>query len=259
MTALITTTEKQSLWQAAAQGDRNAHDQLLLAHDAMIRKEAYKFARYCKHLTADDLYQEGMIGAIRAMQHYDSTIASFTTYVLPWIQKAIRRAIDNQEDTIRLPVYLRSKQQAPMCISLDVNHSQEDDDTPLADTIPTPTPDQGTGIDWTVLFDRADLTPRERYVISARYSGNGETLERTGERIGLTRERIRFIETEAIRKLRAVAPTLAAAKIMTDTPTVSGVPDPRPTLVASAREYTQEQKRRNAPKPTSRKKKHQIA
>jgi RNA polymerase primary sigma factor len=49
------------------------------------------------------------------------------------------------------------------------------------------------------------LTPRERRVLQLRFGlidGHQRTLEEVGKRIGVTRERIRQIETKALRRLR---------------------------------------------------------
>jgi len=49
------------------------------------------------------------------------------------------------------------------------------------------------------------LTPRERRVLQLRFGlldGHQRTLEEVGKRIGVTRERIRQVETQALRKLR---------------------------------------------------------
>ncbi|MGI8423076.1 MAG: sigma-70 family RNA polymerase sigma factor [Chloroflexota bacterium] len=51
----------------------------------------------------------------------------------------------------------------------------------------------------------AALTPREQVVLQMRFGlGDGHVfpLERIGERLGLTRERVRQIEASALRKLR---------------------------------------------------------
>nr|WP_290668506.1 sigma-70 family RNA polymerase sigma factor [Ardenticatena sp.] len=51
----------------------------------------------------------------------------------------------------------------------------------------------------------ASLHPREAQILRLRYGlkgGNGMTLEQVGQKYGLTRERIRQIEVEALRKLR---------------------------------------------------------
>ena len=49
------------------------------------------------------------------------------------------------------------------------------------------------------------LTPREARILRLRYglhNGHAHTLEEVGRKFGLTRERIRQIEVEALRRLR---------------------------------------------------------
>jgi RNA polymerase primary sigma factor len=55
------------------------------------------------------------------------------------------------------------------------------------------------------------LNPRMRRVLSLRFGLNGETpqtLEEVGSGLGITRERVRQLESRALRELRAVAPDL---------------------------------------------------
>jgi RNA polymerase primary sigma factor len=55
------------------------------------------------------------------------------------------------------------------------------------------------------------LKPRMRYVLSLRFGLDGEkprTLEEVGDALGITRERVRQLETRALRELRQVAPGL---------------------------------------------------
>ena len=55
------------------------------------------------------------------------------------------------------------------------------------------------------------LTPRMRLVLSRRFGLDGEppqTLEQVGESLGITRERVRQLESRALRELRSVAPAL---------------------------------------------------
>lgn len=100
--------------------------------------------------------------------------------------------------------------------SLDQPTSR-DDDRPLVNFLKTATVESRSPLDHIeqeaekdclqTLMD-AHLTPRETTILKLRY-GFGEEKERTLEEIGkifsLTRERIRQIEAEAIRKLRAKA------------------------------------------------------
>ena len=55
------------------------------------------------------------------------------------------------------------------------------------------------------------LAPRMRHVLSRRFGLDGEapqTLEQVGADLGITRERVRQLESRALRELRSVAPGL---------------------------------------------------
>jgi RNA polymerase primary sigma factor len=57
----------------------------------------------------------------------------------------------------------------------------------------------------------SELNPRMRRVLTLRFGLDGEspqTLEEVGSQLGITRERVRQLETRALRELRAVAPGL---------------------------------------------------
>jgi RNA polymerase primary sigma factor len=56
------------------------------------------------------------------------------------------------------------------------------------------------------------LEPRLRDVLERRFglaNGEGQTLERIGQELGITRERVRQLETRALKELRTIAPELA--------------------------------------------------
>jgi RNA polymerase primary sigma factor len=66
--------------------------------------------RLPKHLSQDDLYQEGMLGLLRAVDLYQPELGfRFKTYAGWWIEQHIYRAIDNDDRQVRLPVYLQEK------------------------------------------------------------------------------------------------------------------------------------------------------
>jgi RNA polymerase primary sigma factor len=98
----------------------------------------------------------------------------------------------------------------PAPISLD-GFVGEDQDTRLSDVVAD---DGATNLEWAaeqrLLADQIHdtlltLTPRERRVIERRFGlgdDSDETLTAIGREIGVTRERIRQIESTALRKLR---------------------------------------------------------
>jgi RNA polymerase primary sigma factor len=85
----------------------------------------------------------------------------------------------------------------------------------LIEDTKTDAPDQQTAMNLrsTELVKALDqLNPRMRHVVERRFGLDGEppqTLEEVGVGLGITRERVRQLESRALRQLRAVAPELA--------------------------------------------------
>lgn len=96
-------------------------------------------------------------------------------------------------------------------VSLDEPVGDEDDATTVDFIAAEEGPDPTDKLDQVLLTKElesvlASLTPREARVIRMRYGLRGSqeyTLEEIGDRFGLTRERIRQIEQDALRKMRA--------------------------------------------------------
>jgi RNA polymerase primary sigma factor len=96
-------------------------------------------------------------------------------------------------------------------LSLDSPINEEDDDTELGmfvEDLVTPTPIQSTYNK--LLSEKVEevletLPPREARILRLRFgleNGRTFTLEEVGQKFGLTRERIRQIESKALRRLR---------------------------------------------------------
>lgn len=63
-----------------------------------------------KHLSLEDIMQEGFIGLLRATDLYDPERGfRFKTYATWWIEQRMRRAIADGDRTIRLPVHIQEK------------------------------------------------------------------------------------------------------------------------------------------------------
>lgn len=104
----------------------------------------------------------------------------------------------------------RAEQAALVPASLDEAHT-DDGTGSLAEIIadplqPTPLEEVAHGLLRDDLSEAlSHLTARERNILGLRYGLDGETaltLEQIGQRLGLTRERVRQLESEALKKLR---------------------------------------------------------
>src|SRR6185437_13347924 len=83
-----------------------ARDRLTVANLRLINFAIRHIARSAKSLDPWDLYQEGTIGLMRAVEKFDPELGlKFSTYALWWIRQAIFRGLDDKDRTIRVPVH----------------------------------------------------------------------------------------------------------------------------------------------------------
>jgi RNA polymerase sigma factor (sigma-70 family) len=82
-----------------------ARERLILSN---LRLVVYVARRYGNRgVSRDDLFQEGCIGLMRAVEKFDHRLGNrFSTYAYWWIQQTIDRALTVKWRTIRLPVHL---------------------------------------------------------------------------------------------------------------------------------------------------------
>lgn len=85
---------------------KKALNELLLRNRRLVASVALKFGKHARHLTIEDLIQEGMIGLMHAIDRFDLDAGiRLSTYGTWWVRQAISRAIADQDRTIRLPVH----------------------------------------------------------------------------------------------------------------------------------------------------------
>jgi RNA polymerase primary sigma factor len=224
---------------ARAAHERAKHE-FVTANLRLVVKMARRYRQQA--LPLPDLIQEGNIGLMRAVERFDHGRGfRFSTYAGWWIRQSLNRALSNKARLIRVPVHrldavLRagraarelggevgpSGQALPLAqahavttqpVSLDRSRGRQREQT-LHDVLAEP-----DAVDAEESCDRTRrvrelqrlldaLTPVEAEVLRLRFGLGGSdalTLRQTGAHYGLSRERIRQIQQEALVKLRGIA------------------------------------------------------
>lgn len=82
--------QQMKLLNEARSGSKAARDQFIMANLRLVLSVIQRF--YSKKENADDLFQVGTIGLIKAMDNFDTTLSlRFSTYAVPMIIGEIRR------------------------------------------------------------------------------------------------------------------------------------------------------------------------
>jgi RNA polymerase sigma factor (sigma-70 family) len=184
-------------------------------------------ARYVgRGLDRDDLDQAAVLGLMRAAQLFDPRRGvKFTTYATWWCRQFVRRAIENEAKTIRLPAHVlqslgrrarahaRGEQllQPSECESAALralwftapDEDEEQSFEPADDADGPGELTQRSELGHAVRDAIGKLPERLRTIIERRF-GIGcekENLREIGERLGVSRERVRQLETHALKLL----------------------------------------------------------
>jgi RNA polymerase primary sigma factor len=245
---LVTPQEEIRLAARVKRGDGEARTLMITSNLRLVVTIARSYVNLGLPLL--DLISEGNIGLVKAVERFDPTQgAKLSSYASWWIRQAIKRALDNQSRTIRVPVHRREKQMKVRRVASQMSQElgREPTDEELAAEIgidaetvfklntasPAPTSlDAQTADEESVEFSEtvADenartpfealrdqdlrdkigtllvvLTERERKIVRERFGFTGgrcKTLEEIAATVGVTRERIRQLQTAAVSKLR---------------------------------------------------------
>ena len=105
---LLSAEDEKELAIKAAQGDSAAKEKLINSNLKLVVSIAKKFQG--NGISFLDLIQEGNIGLIAAIDKFDTSLGyRFSTYAYYWIKTTISRAVNQQNRSIRIPVYMVEK------------------------------------------------------------------------------------------------------------------------------------------------------
>lgn len=223
---LLTAEQERALICQAQRGDEHARSVIIEYNTGLIWQQVHRYINLnVSGLDMNDLFQEGAIGLLRAVDKFDlSKPYRFSTYATWWVRQAVGRAIDEQSHLIHRPVHVAEKLRRGMFTtspyptlqspaSLDESPSEESD-TPRGNLIAASDNTEDTAIanyDRTALYHAlSHLNERQRRVIALRYGldeGDWRSLKEVGTMLGLTSYHVRQVEKDALATLRSLLGT----------------------------------------------------
>jgi RNA polymerase primary sigma factor len=226
---------------------RAGRDEMVNANVRLVRVLARRYRH--PDLTFLDLFQEGTLGLLRAIEKYEpARKVKFSTYASWWIWQQLGRSGDTYGPLVRTPVHwhqfrrrvsrnaqeLASEGEAPasradLAAKEGIDYARfetmsqafqfvstdaplgDDDERPLHSTLPdssTPSPEEGAehaalGTQLELAID--GLPERERFILRQRFglaTDEERTLEEIGTVLGVSRERVRQLESRALKQLK---------------------------------------------------------
>jgi len=249
---LLTARQERRLAQRTAIGNRAAINQMVVSNARLAWSQTRSFAPTpAGAMDRDDYFQEACLGLIRAAEKFDPGRGfRFSTYAVAWINQATRRAQANLGRVIRIPVHVYDDVRNVRAVI--VHQERDLGSTPLPDEIgrviamppaevtrllelsePIASLDAEPDLLANLESCAADspeltlselelleildstLSERDRQIVSLRF-GIGEnrehTLEEVGRRLGVTRERVRQIQSAALDQIRPLVKEVLAGR-----------------------------------------------
>ena len=170
---------------------KREEDKLVLSLSYLVRSAVVKYRRFHNY---EDLYQEGMIGLIKAVRNYDDALTfHFMRYGMWWIKSRVSRSL---------------KKMALVAITGDHKMYEpiQNDSVGLVEhnTPEKQVSERESRVNLYIALN--SLSDREKEVIQMRYGFNDmdeHSFQSMGSKFQLTREGIRQFEHRILNKLKA--------------------------------------------------------
>lgn len=100
--ATVSREEMHELWKKAKKGDHPSKQRIMEANLRLVVPIAKKYHR--QGIDFMDLVEEGNLGLMHSIDKFEPKKGyRFSTYASYWIEQSIRRAVEEQSKTIRIP------------------------------------------------------------------------------------------------------------------------------------------------------------
>ncbi len=195
----LTREEEYALARRARDGDEQARQTLARSNLAFVVAVAKKFAGRGARL--DDLVQEGNIGLMKSIEHFDpKKNVRFATYAVWWIRAYITRYLKDNRSQVKGG---EGHRQVMADFSLDVELDDESETTyldRLQGSDPGPqelylAQEQSAEVQEALSRVRKRIGDLGWDILQERLTqDNPRTLEELGRRWGVSRERVRQVE-----------------------------------------------------------------
>lgn len=200
------TTHEEDLELCRRKTPQDVH-KMVESHLRLVIAITRKYAKGPHFHLAEDLYQQGVIGLMRAVEKFDPDRGfRFATYAVDWIRQSILRHIEIFGRTIRVPSWRHHK---------GGRQTLQPDAAPLTDDIArccgTSGDDTEARVDQRLSRDRierllAPLPARLQVILRLRFgveTGVALTLSEVAAQVGVCRAMVWKLEVRALRLLRA--------------------------------------------------------
>ncbi len=231
---LLTKQEEHSLAiRYFERGDRDAAHSLVTANLRFVVKTALEFRSY--GLNIKDLIQEGNIGLMTAVKKFNPYKGfRLITYAVWWIKSCIQEYIlkskglvKRNSRALKKKLFYRSdvadtsvntdnnmlstndlSLDAPVAADGTVTHLERLTDPSLSHEEELANTQEHAIVKKDVSTALALLSDRERFILENRVmTDSPQSLQFVGDKLGLTRERVRQIQCAALKKLKGTLPS----------------------------------------------------
>ena len=203
----ITRAKEKELIYKAKNGDIEAQNKILTSNLRFVFNVA---SRYKGNGAAiSDLISEGNLGLIKAIQKFDpNKNVKFISYAVWWIRNAIQEFIKKRQTCLNL-----EKEEDSLNVSATktgFNYDCEDEYVSKKETVLSDEEDEEKRElhkNQKIVVEKilSNLNERERFIVEQYYGIDCEekNLEEIGNDLGITKERVRQIKEQSLKKLRS--------------------------------------------------------